>query len=44
MERYQNTLDEYYSFIEEFPESEFKGDIEKIYSETAKYLKLEEGN
>lgn len=44
MERYQNTLDEYYSFIEEFPESEFNSDIEKIYSETAKYLKLEEGN
>ncbi len=44
MERYQDTLDEYYSFIEEFPESEFKNDVEKIYSETARYLKLEEGN
>lgn len=44
MERYQNTLDEYYSFIEEFPETEFSKEILKIYSETAKYLKIEEGN
>lgn len=43
-ERYQNTLDEYYSFIEEFPESKFLDDIEKIYNSTARFLKLEEGN
>lgn len=43
-ERFQNTLDEYYSFIEEFPESQYQKDIERIYGETAKYLNLEEGN
>jgi len=44
MERYQDTLDEYYSFVEEFPESEFGKEVEKIYTETARFLKIEEVN
>jgi len=43
-ERYQNTLDEYYSFIEEFPESGYQREIEKIYKSTAKYLNIDQGN
>lgn len=43
-ERFQNTLDEYYSYIEEFPESKFQRDIEKIYKVTADYLKIERIN
>ncbi len=43
-ERYQNTLDEYYSFIEEFPESKYQREIEKIYRTTAKFLNIDQGN
>ncbi len=38
-ERYQATLDDYYSFMEEFPESKYIKDIKKIYQETSDYLK-----
>lgn len=30
-ERFQDTIDEYYSFISEFPESKYRGEAEKIY-------------
>ncbi len=40
-ERYQATLDDYYSFMEEFPKSRFSKDIKKIYQDTAKYLKVD---
>ena len=40
-ERYQNTLDEYYSFIEEYPKSSHDKDVDRIYSATAKFLKIE---
>lgn len=43
-ERYQDTLDEYYSFIEEFPESKYLTDVQRIYRNTASYLKIEESN
>jgi outer membrane protein assembly factor BamD len=33
-ERYQNTLDEYYSFIGEFPQSKFNSQVEKMYKHT----------
>ncbi len=33
-ERYQSTLDEYYSFISEFPNSKFNKTVEKIYNKT----------
>lgn len=43
-ERYQDTLDEYYSFIEEFPQSRFIKDTERIYKSTAGVLKIEVSN
>jgi outer membrane protein assembly factor BamD len=39
-ERYQETLDDYYSFMEEFPKSKYSKDVEKIYAETARNLKI----
>ncbi len=38
-ERYQATLDDYYSFMEEFPKSEFSKDVNNIFEKTNKYLK-----
>lgn len=43
-ERYQAALDEYFSFVEEFPGSKFSRDIERIYRNTAEFLKLEVSN
>jgi outer membrane protein assembly factor BamD len=40
-ERYQATLDDYYSFMEEFPESRYSRDIRRIYQATSKYLKVD---
>jgi outer membrane protein assembly factor BamD len=40
-ERYQATLDEYFSFMEEFPESKYSREVKKIYQDTAKFLKIE---
>ncbi len=40
-ERYQATLDDYYSFMEEFPNSKYSRDINRIYQETAKILKVQ---
>jgi outer membrane protein assembly factor BamD len=39
-ERYQATLDDYYSFMEEFPQSKYSKDVKKIYEETSRYLKI----
>jgi len=39
-ERYQTTLDDYYSFMEEFPESKFSRDVKRIYQKTSEYLKI----
>lgn len=36
--RFQDTVDEYYSFVDEFPESKFKEDAEKIYKEVSLVL------
>lgn len=41
-ERFQETLDEYYSFVDEFPNSEYIKDVNKIYQETASILNLNE--
>ncbi|HUS87520.1 MAG TPA: outer membrane protein assembly factor BamD [Bacteroidales bacterium] len=41
-ERYQDTLDEYYSFIEEFPDTGYSRDLERIYSDTALFLRLDD--
>jgi outer membrane protein assembly factor BamD len=38
-ERYQATLDDYYSFMEEFPKSTYTKDVNSIYLKTNKYLK-----
>ncbi|MCD6566205.1 MAG: outer membrane protein assembly factor BamD [Bacteroidales bacterium] len=43
-ERYQTTLDEYYSFIEEFPGTNYQKEVEKIYESTAVFLKIETTN
>jgi outer membrane protein assembly factor BamD len=39
-ERYQATLDDYYSFMEEFPKSTYSKEINTIYQKTNKYLKV----
>jgi outer membrane protein assembly factor BamD len=40
-ERYQATLDDYFSFMEEFPESKYSKEVKKIYQDTARYLKID---
>jgi outer membrane protein assembly factor BamD len=40
-ERYQSTLDDYYSFIEEFPKSQYLKDVTRIYQSTSRILKLD---
>ena len=37
-ERYQSTMDEYYSFIGEFPESQYVRDAKRIYERTDRFL------
>ncbi len=39
MERYQATLDDYYSFVEEFPESRYSRDARRIFQSTSRFLK-----
>ncbi len=38
-ERYQATLDDYYSFMEEFPKSAYSKDVNSIFEKTNKFLK-----
>jgi outer membrane protein assembly factor BamD len=38
--RYQDTLDDYYSFMEEFPQSEYSKDVANIFQKTNKFLKI----
>jgi outer membrane assembly lipoprotein YfiO len=38
-ERYQATLDDYYSFMEEFPKSTYAKDVSGIFQRTNKFLK-----
>jgi outer membrane protein assembly factor BamD len=38
-ERYQATLDDYYSFMEEFPKSKYSKDVDNIFQKTNKFLK-----
>jgi outer membrane protein assembly factor BamD len=38
-ERYQATLDDYFSFMEEFPKSSYEKDVSSIFQKTNKYLK-----
>jgi outer membrane protein assembly factor BamD len=37
--RYQDTLDDYYSFMEEFPKSQYSKDVTNIFQKTNKFLK-----
>lgn len=39
-ERYQATLDDYYSFMEEFPKSNYAKDVKRIFEDTSKNLNL----
>lgn len=43
-ERYQDTLDEYYAFIEAYPESTYARDVKRIYQTTAKFLNIDVDN
>lgn len=43
-ERYQTALDEYYSFKEEFPESTYAKEVERIYQVTGSFLKIDMSN
>jgi len=38
--RYQDTLDDYFSFMEEFPKSTYAKDVATIYEKTNKFLKI----
>lgn len=40
-ERFYNTIDAYHSFIDEFPDSEYKNDAERIFNYAQKYAKGE---
>jgi outer membrane protein assembly factor BamD len=38
-ERYQTTLDDYFSFMEEFPQSQYSKEVDGIFQKTNRYLK-----
>lgn len=40
-ERYQSTVDEYYSFVTEFPESKYRKEADKIYELSSRLIKSE---
>lgn len=40
-ERYQATLDDYYSFMEEFPKSRYSKDVAGIFEKTGRFLKID---
>jgi outer membrane protein assembly factor BamD len=39
-ERYQSTLDDYYSFMEEFPKSNYSKEVARIFQSTGRILKI----
>lgn len=41
-ERYSNALDEYFSFVDEYPESKYKKEIDKFYEEATEFLHYKE--
>lgn len=43
-ERYQEVLDEYYSFIEEFPGTKYNRDVDRIHRSTTQFLNLDVNN
>ena len=38
MERYRDTIDEYYGFINEYPESKYLKDAQQIFASSNKYV------
>ena len=42
-ERFQSTVDEYYSFIGEFPESQYAKDAQRMYDRADRFLKARPG-
>jgi outer membrane protein assembly factor BamD len=38
-QRFQSTLDEYYTFINQYPDSEYQNEVKEIYKETQRNLK-----
>jgi outer membrane protein assembly factor BamD len=40
-ERYQSTMDEYYSFVAEYPESEHQKDVDKMLRDTKEFLDIQ---
>jgi outer membrane protein assembly factor BamD len=43
-ERYQATVDEYYSFMSEFPDSKYRKEADRIYKNSAEFLKIDTDN
>jgi outer membrane protein assembly factor BamD len=42
-DRYQSSVDEYYSFIAEFPDSKYRKEADKMYENSSKVLKIDNG-
>lgn len=42
LERYRNTIDEYYAFKTEFPDSKYIKEADKYYKEAMKFVKIKE--
>ncbi|MFP4448136.1 MAG: outer membrane protein assembly factor BamD [Bacteroidota bacterium] len=42
-QRFQSTLDEYYTFIDQYPESEYEKEVERIYNITQEKLENKSG-
>ena len=41
-ERYRNTIDEYYAYINEYPDGKYKKEAESIFNDASKYIDSEE--
>jgi outer membrane protein assembly factor BamD len=41
-DRMRDTIDEYYAFINEFPESKYRKEVESIFKEANKYVNPDE--
>jgi outer membrane protein assembly factor BamD len=42
LERYRDTIDEYYAFKTEFPDSKYINEADKYYKEAIKFVKIKE--
>ena len=38
LERYRDTIDEYYGFMNEYPESKYLKDSQRIFAQSEKYV------